>query len=477
MPITVYIAFAGWFALSLWLVSTFGSVRGLPMAIVGGFLLLPPTSIPVVDGLPPIDRGLVIAISAAMAVLLFDPEALKRYRFHWLDLLPLTATAAWAGTNLTNGVGPSQFLLDLWWYAMFALLPYFLARSVLGGVSGLRTTSMAIVAGTLILLPLVLYEVRMSPILNSQIYGFSTGNVMERFRFDGWRPRVFQPAGLGLAVWLAGAAVVAWSLYLANARETVLRLPPVAAAWCCVVLGFLSRGAGAIALMLMGLAALFAARWMGVRRLVLVIPVVCTLYIGTALVESDLPIRTGLLDISSSVFGSERAASLQTRFRNEEILVSRALQKPLLGWGGWGDFRMAYDLAAEAGMTSILTDGFWVIVLGKRGLIGLLATWGWFLMPAVLAIWYSMRAGVPRGVFLLILGLSLFSWIYAFDLLFNGFPSPVQALASGAIVTFVAQLRRVPSKGPAASTSRDAKDRLPSRLRSIGTPALAAVRP
>lgn len=443
------------------------------MAVVGGFLLLPPASIPVVDGLPPIDRGMVIALSAALAVFMFDPGALRQYRFNWLDLLPITAATAWAVTNLANGVGPSQFLLDFWWYLMFALIPYFLARSVLGGLAGLRATSIAIVAGTLVLLPLVLYEVRMSPILNSQVYGFNTGNAMERIRFDGWRPRVFQPAGLGLAVWLGGAAVVAWSLYLSAARNTVLRLPPILAAWCCLVLGVLSRGAGAIGLMIMGLAALFAAHWMKTRRVALVIPVFCALYIGTALLDSSLPIRPVLLDVSSGLFGSDRAASLETRFRNEEILVTKALERPVLGWGGWGDFRMAYDLAAEAGMTRILTDGFWVITLGKRGLVGLLSTWGWFLLPAALAVWQAARLSVPREVFLLVLGLALFSWIYAIDLLFNGFASPVQALVAGALVTFVSMARRLPSRiGARTTTSFASRDSGPTSSRQ--QPELAA---
>jgi hypothetical protein len=476
MSITVYIAFFSWIALSIWLASRLGSIRGVPAIVAGGFLLLPPASISLIDGIPPLDRGLAIAASAFLATLLFDPGAFRRYRFHWLDLFPLTAVFAWSTTNLLNGTGASQFLLDFWWYGMFALVPYFLARCLLSGVTGLRATAIAIVASSIILIPLVLYEVRMSPILNSQIYGFSTGNVMERFRFDGWRPRVFQPAGLGLAVWLAGAAVVAWSLYLGATKPTILRLPASVAAWCCLVLGFLSRGAGAIALMIMGLVALLLARWLNLRKLALVIPALCAIYLASALVDSSLPIRPVLLDAADGIFGVDRAASLETRFRNEEILVTRALQKPLFGWGGWGDYRLAYDLAAEAGMTTILTDGFWVITLGKRGLIGLMATWGWFLVPAALAVWHAQRIGLPRGTSLLILGLALFSWIFAIDLLFNGFPSPVQGLVAGTLATFVAQASRMPKGAAVRSTTGVTARQQPLRGVPVDQPSLVGPR-
>jgi hypothetical protein len=476
MSITVYIAFFSWIALSIWLASRLGSVRGVPAIVAGGFLLLPPASISLIDGIPPLDRGLAIAASAFLATFLFDPGAFRRYRFHWLDLFPLTAVFAWSTTNLLNGTGASQFLLDFWWYGMFALVPYFLARCLLSGVAGLRATAVAIVASTLILIPMVLYEARMSPILNSQIYGFSTGNAMERFRFDGWRPRVFQPAGLGLAVWLAGAAVVAWSLYLGAAKQTILRLTPSVAAWCCLILGFLSRGAGAIALMIMGLATLMLARWLNWRKFALAIPVLCVIYIGSALVDSSLPIRPVLLDAAHGIFGIDRAGSLETRFKNEEILVARALQKPLFGWGGWGDYRLAYDLAAEAGMTTILTDGFWVITLGKRGLIGLLATWAWFLVPAALAVWQAQRVGVPRGTSMLILGLALFSWIFAIDLLFNGFPSPVQGLVAGALATFVAQASRMPTGAASRLSQAVAARQRPGRDTPVDQPSLVGPR-
>lgn len=473
MSITVYIAFAGWVAASLWLVSNYGAMRGLPAALVGGFLFLPPASMKLVDGVPPLDRELVIAISALVAVMAFDPSALRRYRYHWLDAFPIAGAAAWASTNLLNGVGFSQLLLDLWWYAMFALIPYFLARCVLTGSAGLQATAIAIVAGTLILLPLVLYEVRMSPILNYRIYGFGTGNEMERFRFDGWRPRVFQPAGLGLAVWLAGAAVVAWALHLGAQSGRILRLTPRLAAWGCLILGFLSRGAGAIALMVVGLAALFAAKRFDARRIALAMPLFCGVYIGTALIDSAIPIRPTLLSASSIVFGNERAASLETRFRNEEILVARALQKPVLGWGGWGDYRQAYDLAIDAGMTRILTDGLWVITLGKRGLVGLLATWGWFVLPAALAVWHAARIGLARGRFMLVLGLAMFCWIFALDLLFNAFASPVQALVAGTLTTFVAKVGRLPD-GAARRTAIAVTRRVPKRDGAIPAPTVAA---
>ena len=447
MSINVYIALSLWLPISIWCVSTLGSVRGCAAAIVGGFLFLPPVSLPLIDGAPPLDRDGVVALSALLALLIASPASLVRYRFHPLDLLPLIGAFIWSATNLLNGIGAAQAMLDFWWYVMFAGIPYYIGRTVLQGSAGLRSLAVAIVGGTIIAIPLIVYEARFSPILNYQIYGFTTGNAMERFRMDGWRPRLFQPAGLGLAVWLAASAVIAWSLYFGATGVRILRLKSSHAAWACLIAGLLSRGAGAISLMVMGLLTLLLVQKAQVRKLVLAVPLICCIYLGTALVESSVPVRPTLLSASTAIFGEDRGASLETRFRNEEILVQRAMQKPLWGWGGWGDYRVAYDLAYDAGFGTILTDGFWVIVLGKRGLLGLAATWGWFLIPGVLAILQALRIGMARSGFIVVLGISMFGWIYALDLLFNAFPSIVQALVAGALASFVHAASRVPKGG------------------------------
>jgi O-antigen ligase len=76
-------------------------------------------------------------------------------------------------------------------------------------------------------------------------------------------------------------------------------------------------------------------------------------------------------------FNSHRAQSLGYRLECEELLRERAWQRPWFGWGGWNRGRV-YD---EYGNDLAVTDGRWIIALGDRGLVGLLALFAALLLP------------------------------------------------------------------------------------------------
>lgn len=437
----VYIVLFSWIAVAFGLFYYLGPTRGFVETAVGGFLLLTPVGVRVIDGLPAIDRNLSICLGALAGTLVFAPTVLQRYRFHWLDLIVVSTLFAWGVTNMSNQGGLVQALIDWWWCATWITIPYLLARCFFADPRSLPVLSRGIVAGSLVIVPLVAYELVMSPQLHYQIYGFATGNEMERFRLGGWRPRVFQAAGLGLAIWLAGSAVVAIALLWSGVRTGVLKLPITAVAIASVALGFISRGAGAIALMVMGLGLLLAARLWGWYRVALTLPAFAVIYIATALFEADIPVRPTMLDAGSALFGEERAASLATRFHNEAFLANRAWQRPVMGWGGWGEYRG--DMVSwELGHGRVLTDGLWIIVFGQRGLAGVIGLYASFLLPGVLALLAVVQARASRGEVILVLGLAIFTWIYALDMLFNAFLSPLQMVVAGALVSVVVAVRR-----------------------------------
>lgn len=440
MTLSVIIAFCLWPLLTLWLFSQFGSAKGLVASVVGGFLLLPFVSFQIVDGLPAVNRDGVIALSAVAATLLFDPSAFSRYRFHWFDLLVIGGLVTWGATNLVNGLGISQAMLDWWWFAMFAAIPYFLSRCILDRPSKLVVLAVGIVAGSLMMIPFVLYEVRMSPTLHSTVYGFA-GNTVDMSRYGGWRPKVFQPVGLGLAIWLSASAVLALGLYLSKSVATVWRIPIAVAAVTAVGLTLLGRGGGAISLMVGGAALLAIAHWTGAARIVLAVPVAVALYIATGLLDSTLPIRPSMLALGEVAWGQGAGGSLRVRIDNEAFLIASAMQKPLFGWGGWGDYRADVDLAREMGLNKILTDGLWVITLGKRGLLGVASLYGMFLLPGVLAVIAAIRLRCNRRLLALVSGLALFCWLYASDLLLNAFATPVLSITAGALLNFAKAAR------------------------------------
>jgi O-antigen ligase len=83
-----------------------------------------------------------------------------------------------------------------------------------------------------------------------------------------------------------------------------------------------------------------------------------------------------MTQISESA-GAERSESLTFRLVNEEKLLEQVRERPLLGWGGYGRGRI-YD---EEGRDVSVTDGLWIIFLGRLGAVGFLGLFGLGLLP------------------------------------------------------------------------------------------------
>lgn len=121
-----------------------------------------------------------------------------------------------------------------------------------------------------------------------------------------------------------------------------------------------------------------------------------------------------------------RAPSLNFRFRNEAILLERANEKPLFGWGSWNRNRV-FD--AVTGQDISVTDGAWVVLIGKSGWIGYLGVFGLLAAPGILLAVNRRRYDVSpvTAALALVLAASLV------DLIPNGFLSPVTILLAGAL--------------------------------------------
>ena len=68
------------------------------------------------------------------------------------------------------------------------------------------------------------------------------------------------------------------------------------------------------------------------------------------------------------------------QFENDDMLIAKAMQKPIFGWGGWGRNRV-YD---ESGRDIAVTDGFWILVFGSNGYVGLMSMTLAMLLPVAL---------------------------------------------------------------------------------------------
>jgi O-antigen ligase len=131
----------------------------------------------------------------------------------------------------------------------------------------------------------------------------------------------------------------------------------------------------------------------------------------------------------ASLVSEERAQSLQFRFDNEDILLDRALERPVFGWGTWGRNRVYDDMS---GQDTSVTDGLWILEFGGSGWLGFLAIFGLLFLP-ILYVCRALR-GRARLASWPTVGLVLFVGVNMLELLPNSTLPPWTWLIAGSLV-------------------------------------------
>jgi hypothetical protein len=121
-----------------------------------------------------------------------------------------------------------------------------------------------------------------------------------------------------------------------------------------------------------------------------------------------------------------RGLSLQYRLNNEDILLEKANERPLFGWGGWGRGRV-YN---EKGKDISTTDGRWIITIGETGWFGYLARFGLLTLPIILLTLRKRKYEVTLATS----GLCLVLAGNLIDLIPNATSTPLTWLMAGALL-------------------------------------------
>ena len=411
--------------------------------VLGIFALLPPRKavvasfltawlfLPMVEydlpGLPNYTKMSATCAGVLLGMAVFDFNRLMSFRLRWFDLPVAMWCVSSLFSSLSNGLGLYDGVTAVVARVVTWGLPYLIGRLYFGNLSGLRELARGIVIGGLVYVPFCLFEVRMSPQLHRLVYGFHQHVFAQTVRFGGWRPTVFMQHGLMVGMWMTAASLVGlwlWSTGYVKRLWGIPMLWVVAAVWGTAVL---CKSAGALALLAAGVASLFA-----VKHLRTVAPLVCLVALPLLYMAGRVSgawSGDGLVDVAGALFGEERAISLQCRQDNENLLMEKAMQRPLFGWGGWGRNRV-YD---EQGEDVTITDGLWIIGLGMNGIVGLAALTLMLLAPVwMLLMKLSARQwALPAAA--AVASLSVLLTLYMIDNLFNGMVNPIFTLVAGGL--------------------------------------------
>lgn len=442
----------GWPVVTAVLFLTLKPQQAIIWSLLGGYLLLPVNVAYDPPGLPAFDKTSIPNIATLICALLFakgrvvrlpDSKAVLLLMALFIASPFLTTFSNQAPIILSQTAIPGMTIYDgmsLSFGNIFTLIPLVLGYSVLSREGGHLEMLKILVISALLYSVLILYELRFSPVLHHKIYGIAPFSDFSQFiRFGGYRPAVFLGHGLLISIFYSmalTASVILWRL-----RVRVFGLPPIGVVLYLIVLLILIKSVGAIILAIFGLAILLFFR---PRRMV-------TIMFALALVIVTYPLirATGLVPMNSALslangISTDRAQSLEFRFKNEDILLDRANLKPLVGWGSWGRNQVYQMTGWGTDMKLSTVDGMWVIVIGQYGWIGYISMFGLLCYP----FWHAFRE--RRGVLgFATLGLLLVLMLNLMDLIPNASIRPITWLITGALSGVVAgKLGRTPVRKP-----------------------------
>lgn len=471
MPNTIaYIVLLSWPLVSLLMFRRMPPLRALIWTILGGYLFLPSRTGFDFPMLPTIDKALVPSLTAAVLLMQTEkrekrmarnaarrarqvavlagqapsqvdegsedatgnaPRRKSRMTRMKSRLGPLTTTiliillALPVGVFLTNQEALSftrTFIPGVGLYDVFSMsmkygvliLPFLIGRKYLTSPDAGRELLRAFVWGGLLYFPLILIELKMSPQLNTWIYGFFPHNFLQHTRGDGYRPIVFLDHGLRVAIFMCMSCLAA---------ATLCRLQPsrkLKLATLVLILGVICTKSATAMLILIVLLpmVMLASR---ASQAIFAGMIATTVLVYPLLRGADLIPTEAILERAQAI-NPERAHSLSIRFLNEDRLLRRANEKPYFGWGPWGRSRL-YN---EKGEDYAKTDGIWVILMGVGGWFGYLAQFGLLCLPLVAGI-------ARRNIDPVIPALSLVMAANLIDMIPNSSLSPLSWLIAGAL--------------------------------------------
>lgn len=422
-----------------YLFSKLPSYKAVAIALLGSLLFLPMDKLAV--PLILYDKVTATGIGIVMSMIVMDGERLAEYPWGAMDLPLFFWLLSGFLASITNGLGAKDGVQEAFnaftiWGAPFMAGRLYFSRP--GAQSWL--CSLFFLAG-LVYIPFVVFELVMSPQAHRIVYGYMQHDFSQVIRGGGYRPMVFMEHGILLGTFMCMSALVGiWCTWTKVFPKKMWRVGGGMWGWVLLLVGaaVACKSFAAVGLMVIGTFLLFSAVILRTRILIICLLLIPVFYISTRTFGTwD---GQNLVDLVAEKFSEDRSLSLKFRLDNELILIDKAMERPLLGWGGWGRSRV-YD--EETGEDLSTTDGFWIITLGRWGILGLSSVFALILLPTIrfLILFPPRRWKEPNvapGVVL-----SLIPLLFLVDCTLNAMVNPVYLLFAGGVAG-LPQMSKVP---------------------------------
>jgi hypothetical protein len=274
------------------------------------------------------------------------------------------------------------------------------------------------------------------------VYGYHPHEFQQQVRAGGYRPVVFTEHGLALALFVAMGLVAA--LVLARLKWRILRVPAGTIAAYLGALLILCKSLGSLIYgLLLTPVILFTRPRVWVKLGCALSLLVCAYPLLRW--HGLVPVHF-MADAAANV-SADRSQSFKQRLHNEEQLLAKANEKPLLGWGTWGRNRI-YD--RNTGRDLSVTDGQWVIQFGVFGWFGYLSLFG-LIASAMFGALRAVGDEITSAA-VIQAGLVLCLAVYVVDLIPNANSMSLTLLLAGAVAT--SRRVKVPRTAGVLATSR-----------------------
>ena len=404
--------------------------KAVVFSFVFAWLFLPPLVI-FLPGIPDWTKMSATTFSVTLIAFAKHSNRITRLRLRWFDLPVLVFCFCPILSALSANQGLYDGISATFEQAVFWGFPYLIGRAFLANASGQAMMCLGLAVGGLAYAPLCIFEMRMSPILKGWVYGFTGRAVLDfDMRYGGYRPIVFLDFGLETAWWMCCATLACYNLWQSGAVLRFRGYSMSMLTYGMILTSLACRSTGALIQIVLGFTLFTLARRFRMAYLIYPLLLVPPFYC----VARPLGIMNGssLTNFISSTFGAARAQSLAFRFEQEESLMQSAMARPIFGWARAGGFN-----TDATGRQLSIVDGYWIIVFGTMGGVGLVSMNALHLLPSFLFLrrfkpdrWLDPEVA-PTLTFATILPL------YMMDNLSNAMLNPVYAVIMGAVSGYI----------------------------------------